>query len=94
MGDRRAEGPARLPEQDRDGVGVAVGDDEIRVEVVVEVADRQGARTSAGGVGDVGVEGRATGLPDQDREGVGVVVGDDEVRVVVPVEVGDRHGGR
>src|SRR4029450_11638977 len=86
-------GGGTVVEEHRNVVGRLVGDREVLVVVVVEVADRHTMRPRAGGVcgrsGKVAVRGA-----HQHRDIVGARVGDRQIVEGVTVEVAHRHGAR
>jgi hypothetical protein len=89
----RAEAARAGAEQHRDVVRVEVGHRQVRLAIVVEVADRDRVRAIAGG--DVGRRSEMTRAgAQQHRDVARNEVGEHQVAVAIVVQVADRDEGR
>src|SRR5438477_1066453 len=95
--ERSLECAIAFPPQDRNCPGKicgnAVGYNQIKFAITIEITCRQGDRTSAAGVIDSAWE-QAMAVPRQDRDTVGKAVGHSHVERAFAVEIGKGDGFR
>src|SRR5207253_6593029 len=89
----RLERSIAIAQQHRDGVGVIVGDDQVRNLIKVEVADGDGNGTGANAEGSCRLE-RRIAVAQEHRDGVGRRAGHGEVELAIFVEVVDGQSVR
>ena len=97
VGKRRRRGArGRRVEKHAHGIGIEIGDGEVRLAVAIEIANRDGGGISPSGErGLVGIRRRrgARGRRvEQHAHGIGTEIGDGEVRLAVAVEIANRDG--